>query len=61
MHFIKYGDNLWNISKIYYNDPWYYPALAKANPQIKNPSLIYAGKYISIPPKSELRRQEIVK
>ncbi len=54
-YYIRWGDNLWNICKRYYKDPWYYPALAEAN-NIKNPRLIYAGTYIIIPPKNTLKR-----
>ena len=54
-HFIRRGDNLWNICKKYYGDPWYYPDLASVN-NIKNPRLILAGKYLTIPPKSSLKR-----
>lgn len=54
-HYVRWGDNLWNICKKYYKDPWYYPALAEAN-EIKNPRLIYAGTYIIIPPKNTLKR-----
>ncbi len=57
-HYIVWGDNLWNICKKYYNDPWYYPALAEAN-NIKIPRLIYAGTYITIPPKNTLTRWNI--
>ena len=58
-HYIVWGDNLWNICKKYYDDPWYYPALAEAN-NIKIPRLIYAGTYITIPPKNSLKRWNIV-
>ena len=54
-HFVRWGDNLWNICKKYYNDPWYYPSLAEKN-NISNTRLIYAGTYIIIPPKSSLKR-----
>ena len=59
-YYIKWGDNLWNICKKHYGDPWYYPALADANPCIINPRLIYADTYIIIPAKSDLNRWEIV-
>ena len=59
-HYVRWGDNLWNICKQYYGDPWYYPALADANPGIINPRLIYAGTYIIIPSKSSLKRWEII-
>ncbi len=58
-YYIVWGDNLWNICKKFYNDPWYYPALAEAN-NIDNPRLIYAGTYIIIPPKNKLKRWNIV-
>ncbi|HQJ07042.1 MAG TPA: Hsp70 family protein, partial [Spirochaetota bacterium] len=57
-HYIRRGDNLWNICKKYYNDPWYYPSLAKEN-SIKNPRLILAGRSLIIPPKSDLRRWDL--
>lgn len=54
-HFIRRGDNLWNICKRYYRDPWFYPDLAEQN-GINNPRLILAGTYIVIPPKSNVKR-----
>jgi hypothetical protein len=54
-HYIRRGDNLWNICKKYYKDPWYYPDLAKRN-EIRNPRVIYAGTYLIIPDKSEMIR-----
>jgi len=59
-HFIRKGQNLWNICKKYYSDPWYYPDLAKVN-GIKNPRKIYAGTYMIIPPKSSLKRWDFKK
>lgn len=58
-HYIRWGDNLWNICKKYYDDPWYYPGVAHAN-DIENPRLIYAGTYIIIPPKSSIKRWRII-
>lgn len=55
IHYIRWGDNLWNICIKYYDDPWYYPSLAEAN-EIKIPRLIYAGTTIIIPQKSDLKR-----
>lgn len=57
-HYIRRGDNLWNICKKYYKDPWYYPSLAKEN-SIKNPRLIISGRSLIIPPKSDLRRWDL--
>lgn len=59
-HYIRWGDNLWNICKKYYNDPWYYPSLAETN-NIKKPRKIYAGTYITIPDKSDLKRWDFKK
>ncbi len=55
IHYIRWGDNLWNICIKYYGDPWYYPSLAEVN-EIKKPRLIYAGTTIIIPQKSDLKR-----
>ncbi|MCG8569993.1 MAG: Hsp70 family protein [Spirochaetes bacterium] len=54
-HYVRWGDNLWDICKRYYQDPWYYPSLAEYN-NITNPRLIYAGTYVVIPDKSQLTR-----
>lgn len=44
------GDCLWNIAKKFYGDGTQYKRLAAANPQIKNPNLIYPGQVLTIPP-----------
>lgn len=59
-HYVRYGDNLWNICKRYYGDPWYYPDLAKQN-NIAVPRRIYAGQYIIIPQKSKVQRWDFSK
>jgi molecular chaperone DnaK (HSP70) len=59
-HYIRWGDNLWTICKKYYGDPWYYPAVADYN-SIKNPRRIFAGTYLTVPPKSNIKRWEFVK
>lgn len=46
---IQAKDTLWDIAEREYGDPRLWPILAQANPQIKNPNLIYAGKTITIP------------
>ena len=40
---VKKGDTLWDISGYYLRDPWYWPQLWYANPDIENPHLIYPG------------------
>jgi nucleoid-associated protein YgaU len=42
------GDNLWNLSKSFYRNPWLYQKIAKEN-KIRNPDLILRGARIYIP------------
>lgn len=42
------GDTLWDISGKYLREPWKWPELWQANPQIENPNLIYPGDSLSL-------------
>lgn len=45
---IKKGDTLWDLSKKFINDPYYWPNIWSKNPEIKNPHLIFPGQKIRI-------------
>jgi nucleoid-associated protein YgaU len=47
---IRWGDTLWDLSYVFYRDPWLYPRIARAN-KIRNPDLIISGTKIWIPPR----------
>ena len=53
---IKQGDTLWDISNVFFKDPFLWPFLWKANPYIANPDLIYPGNKLMIPSLAPIER-----
>src|SRR5437868_15069006 len=45
---VKPGDTLWNISKVFLRDAWYWPEIWYVNPQVQNPHLIYPGDVLKL-------------
>jgi len=45
---VKTGDTLWDISKVFLRDPWYWPEIWYVNPQVQNPHLIFPGDVLKL-------------
>lgn len=61
---VKKGDTLWDISAMFLRDPWFWPEIWYANPQVQNPHLIFPGDvltlvYVDGQPRIVLERGEV--
>jgi hypothetical protein len=45
---VKPGDTLWDISRVFLRDAWYWPEIWHVNPQVQNPHLIYPGDVLRL-------------
>lgn len=47
-YIVKKGDTLWDLSNQFLVDPWRWPEIWEANPQVHNPHLIYPGDELAL-------------
>lgn len=45
---VQRGDSLWSIAAQFLEDPWMWPQLWQANPQVNNPHLLYPGDILEL-------------
>jgi len=45
---VRRGDTMWDISARFLSKPWLWPEIWQANPQVRNPHLIYPGDVLDL-------------
>ncbi|MCS6798748.1 MAG: LysM peptidoglycan-binding domain-containing protein [Myxococcota bacterium] len=53
VHTVRPGDTLWDITGMYFGDPWQWPRLWSYNPEITNPHWIYPLDRVRLRPAGE--------
>ena len=48
VYVVQQGDTLWDIARVFLNEPWRWPDLWQVNPEIENPHLIYPGDVVRL-------------
>ncbi len=56
---IQFGDTLWDISKRFWGDPFFWPKLWSFNPYIGNAHIIYPGNILRLNPGNYVRPPSI--
>ncbi len=48
LYLVQEGDTLWDLSEVFFGEPWFWPTLWSYNPQVTNPHWIYPGDLLQM-------------